>query len=64
MNDKRIETGDMVQVFFSRSSTVIGVVDYVPKQPGDRWIILENQANLPVYIQSFDCIILVEKARQ
>ena len=64
MNDKRIEIGDSVTVFFNRSKMVRGIVDYIPQQTGDSWIILEEQVNLPVYVQSFDYMILTQKAKQ
>lgn len=62
MNEKRIEIGDTVRVFFNHSNMVQGVVDYVPCATGDSWIIIEHQANLPVYVQVFDYMILTGKA--
>ena len=61
MNEKRIEIGDKVKVFFNHSNMVEGVVDYKPCATGDSWIILEYQANLPVYVQTFDYMILLGK---
>ena len=61
MNEKRIEIGDRVQVFFSTAPTVIGVVEYIPNGTGDSWIILDDQAGRVNYVQSFNNIILKEK---
>ena len=61
MSNKRIEIGDTVTVF-TRHAIITGIVDYKPQQSGDVWIILESQADLPVYVQSFNYIILKEKA--
>ena len=62
MNEKRIEKGDAVKVFFNRANMVQGVVDYIPCATGDSWVILEYQSNLPVYVQAFDYMILANKA--
>ncbi len=64
MNDKRIEVGDTVRVFFSHSNMVHGIVDYMPCATGDSWVILEHQAGLPVYVQLFDYMVLSEKGKQ
>ena len=61
MSNKRIEIGDTVTVF-TRSSLILGIVDYMPQHAGDAWIILENQDNMPVYVQSYTYILLKEKA--
>ena len=53
--------GDTVTVF-TRHAIITGIVDYKPQQSGDVWIILESQDSMPVYIQSFDYILLKEKA--
>ena len=64
MNEKRIEIGDTVRVFFNHSNMVNGVVDHKPCATGDSWIILESQAGLPVYVMTFDYMILAGKGEQ
>jgi len=61
MNEKRIEIGDRVQVFFSTAPTIIGVVDCIAADIGDCWIILDDQSGRVNYVQSFNSISLKEK---
>ena len=61
----RIEVGDSVKVFLpgENDNVICGLVDHIPCATGDSWILLEKQAGIPVYIQSFSYMILMEKAK-
>lgn len=63
-NKKRIEVGDLVKVFTGGPAPVQGVVDYISRATGDSWVILEQQAGLPVYVQQFDYMVLLEKKQE
>ena len=64
MNNKRIEVGDKVKVFFNHSRMIEGVMDYVPCEGDDIWIILDDQDERPIYVQTFDYMILIRKAKE
>lgn len=48
-----IDVGDYVRVYFGDAPTpaVEGVVEYMPCQPGDYWIIAEDDGDV-VYVQN------------
>ena len=63
MNSQIIEIGDMVRITFERGGGPIkGTVSYVPESAGDNWIILDQVHNLPIHVQNFSTIQLIEKA--
>lgn len=47
-NKTNIEIGDYVHVYFSGSNVadIKGVVEHAPRQPGDWWIIIEDNGNV------------------
>lgn len=62
MNAKRIEVGDTVSVYFTHSNMVSGIVDDVPVTPGvNSWVILKDQGRIPVYVHTFEYMVLMSK---
>jgi len=62
MNNKRIEKGDIVKVYFVDSPCLHNVpVEYVPKSPGDHWIFINSEGGKPVYVDNYSRMDLLWK---
>lgn len=59
----RVEVGDTVKVFVSDGNSITGIVDYIPVATGDSWIVLDIQDRMPIYIQIFSYMCLLDKSK-
>lgn len=50
----RIEIGDKVVVTFGNGESIVGIVESMPMETGDSWIILRDSG--PLYVQQFETI--------
>ena len=65
-NDRRIDKGDKVRVYFTASTELElkGVVVSAPQEGRKEWIIEDTRTGLIIYVGSYETMYLESKGKQ